>query len=156
MMRGDLYNKRGMAAIVTTVIIVALVLVAIGIIWVVINNVLQEGVSDIEGGRKCVDATISVTSASCLENACNMTLQRSGAGDGVAIGGVKLVFSDGTTSGSAQDVAGDIGQLATKSVNDTTLSDVGVANATTVDLVVYFTDSTGNEELCPGAATYNI
>ena len=45
-------NKRGLSTVVTTLIIVLLVLVAIGIIWGVVNNLVQE---NLEGAGSCYD-----------------------------------------------------------------------------------------------------
>ena len=45
-------NKRGMSAIITTLIIIALALVAIGIIWFVIQNVLSSTKSEVTQGTE--------------------------------------------------------------------------------------------------------
>jgi len=44
-------NKRGLSTVVTTLIIVLLVLVAVGIIWAVIANLLESGAEEISTGK---------------------------------------------------------------------------------------------------------
>jgi len=41
-------NKQGMSAIITMLIIIALVLVAIGAVWYVVQNVLEQGTTETE------------------------------------------------------------------------------------------------------------
>jgi flagellin-like protein len=48
-------EKKGLSAVVTTLIIILLVLVAVGIIWVVVRNVVEEGGSTIDLSVKCLD-----------------------------------------------------------------------------------------------------
>ena len=40
-------SKKGLSAVVTTLIIILLVLVAVGIIWVVVQNIVTEGAESI-------------------------------------------------------------------------------------------------------------
>ena len=44
-------NKKGLSEIVTTVIIVLLVLVAVGILWAVVGNMLQGNVDTIDSDK---------------------------------------------------------------------------------------------------------
>jgi len=150
-MRNKIYNdKRAMSAIVTTVIIVALALVAIGIVWAVINNILNESSGDVDFSQKCIDSIVSATSASCNSTGgCNVTLERTSGS--IDIGGVKLIFSNSTTKGSAQTIEGNIAEFGVKSVTS-----VGVANATKVEVVTYFEDDAGLAKNCPGSTTYNF
>jgi flagellin-like protein len=47
--RGD---KRAISPVITTLIIILLALVAIGIVWIVIKNIVSEGTEGISLGRK--------------------------------------------------------------------------------------------------------
>ena len=51
-------NKRGISGLVTTLIMVLLVLVSIGIIWTVIKNILSGGVEQISLGQLTIDLKI--------------------------------------------------------------------------------------------------
>lgn len=41
-------NKRGISGVITMLIIIALVLVAIGVVWYVIQNILEQGQEETE------------------------------------------------------------------------------------------------------------
>ena len=51
-------NKGGVSEVVTTVIMVALAIVAIGVVWVVIQNILSEQGEQIEAGLSRVSLNI--------------------------------------------------------------------------------------------------
>ncbi len=57
-------NKKGISAIITMLIIIALVLVAVGVVWYVVQNVLEQGqieteqaASDLFGDCPAADIT---------------------------------------------------------------------------------------------------
>jgi len=136
-------NNRGLSAVITTLIIILLVIVAVGIIWVVVRNVIEEGTEQLDLGTRClaVDtrATIVVNTTGTTYD---VTLHRSAGGDD--IGGVKLVFFNSTDNSGVIDVSGNIVPLAT----DTSNVDGEVTDANKVQVTVYFTDASGNEQLC--------
>ena len=43
-------SKRGLSGIITTLIIIALALVAVGIVWYVVSNVLETSKTEVETG----------------------------------------------------------------------------------------------------------
>ena len=145
-------RKQGLSAIVTTLIIVLLALVAVGIIWVVISNLIDEGVTQVDLSSKCLKIDVKAVSVDCANPAlCDVTLTR-GAG-GEAIAGVKIVFYEGTTGGSVTTETGNIEILGTSSIT-------GVASGLTapdsVKVSPYFIDDSGNEEICPQQAEFNF
>jgi len=141
-------NKQGMSAVVTTLIIILLVIVALGIIWVVVKNVIQGGVEQVEWAEKCraieVQA-VKIEASGVNFDEYDVTLSRTGAGEDV-IAGVKLVFSDGTDYSNVTEFGIAIGKLETKT-GDTTAA-TGVANATELQITPYFKDDLGEEHLC--------
>jgi len=52
-------SKRGLSAIVATLLIILLTLIAVGIIWVVIRNVVQSGAEQVDLGTKCIAIELS-------------------------------------------------------------------------------------------------
>jgi len=54
-------NTKGLSTVVTTLIIILLVLVAIGIIWGVVNNLLGKSSGTIEISTKCLDVNVKAT-----------------------------------------------------------------------------------------------
>ncbi|MBU4069460.1 MAG: hypothetical protein KJ646_00590 [Nanoarchaeota archaeon] len=144
-------RKQGLSAIITTLIIVLLALVAVGIIWVVISNVIDEGVTQVDLSSKCLKIDVKAVSASCVSGICNVTLTRNAGGE--AIAGVKIVFYDGTTGGSVTTRRGNTQILGTALIT-------GIASGLTapnsVKVSPYFIDDSGNEEICPQQAEFNF
>lgn len=140
-------NKQGMSAVVTTLIIILLVIVALGIIWVVVKNVIMGGKEQVEWAQKCraieITATKLEVSGADFEN-YTVTLSRTGAGEDT-IGGVKLVFSDGTDYSNVTEFGIAIGKLETET---SAIIVTDVANATELQITPYFVDDLGEEHLC--------
>jgi len=85
-------NKKGMSAIIVAIILIALALAAVGIVWVVVNNVLTESAEDVNVQADCLDVDIVITKASCTSgNDCSYTISRKAGGNEFT--GLKLVFS---------------------------------------------------------------
>ena len=87
-------NQRGISAVVTTLLIILLALVAIGIVWVVIRNIISEGVEEISFERFYFD--LSIKNAYIDSQDVKVGVRRSpGGGDLI---GVEFIFYDGTNS----------------------------------------------------------
>ncbi|GBE20264.1 hypothetical protein BMS3Abin17_01002 [archaeon BMS3Abin17] len=143
-------HKKGLSTIVTTLIIILLVLVAIGIVWVVIMNVVEDSTGQINTNTKCLSVSLEASSVVCSnETTCNISIYRKPGGD--ALEGVKLIFENaaGDRSLTAVDVSGNIAELGTSKSEVNT----GISNATKVEMTPYFADESGNENLCPEATS---
>lgn len=159
-------NKKGLSTIVATLIIILLVLVATGIIWVVVRNVIQGGSEDVEINAKCLDSQVVATQTTRTEfgnpavqysnNTVKVTLERLGGND--EIGGVNIVFTDiDEQSNFIYPVEGNLQRMGitTKEVqiplNEVDFANLGYLpkNATKVTVVVYFLDSSGKAVYCP-------
>jgi len=146
-----------MSAVVTTLIIILLVIVALGIIWVVIKNVLVRGTEQVELAQKCREVDLEVVK---LEDTLGdglsytITLKRTGAGETIA--GVKILLSN-TTTNTYSDVLTnfdtDIEPLGTVEETGIDTSGNPVIGANEIDLTPYFKDGAGEEELCPSTTT---
>lgn len=146
-----------MSAVVTTLIIILLVIVALGIIWVFIKNVLVRGTEQVELAQKCREVDLEVVK---LEDTTGdgtsytITLKRTGAGETIA--GVKILLSN-TTTNTYSDVLTnfdtDIEPLGT--LEETGIDTTGniVIGANQIDITPYFKDGAGEEELCPSTVT---
>jgi|SRR3989338_3369191 len=151
-------DKKGLSTIVTTLIIILLVIVAIGIVWVVVRNVLIGGVGRIDPATECLKLDMSVTQASCDSTAvCSVTVKRNPGGK--AIAGVKAIFSNSSKSGSIIDSAGDITELTSIPITATSTTG-GVVNSSSgtnkVEVTPYYKDDTGAEQLCSGTIKYTF
>ena len=149
-------NKKGLSTIVATLLIILLTLVAVGIIWVVVRNVVQGGTQQVDIDAKCLQANVVATHvANATTNpATNFSVTLSRQGGDQVIGGVKLVFTNAAgTQSAVRAYVGDIPALGTKTTFVTiapTDSDY-VANPNKVGVVSYFLDDSGNPQLCTTA-----
>ena len=144
-------NKKGLSTIVTTLIIILLSLVAIGIIWVVVSNVIEGGAEQSEINAKCLQIDIKATAAGCDGGDCNVTYRRSSGGDD--IDGIKVVLSNGQES-FTHSVSVNVQPLST---NTTTTIATGLAgNISSVQIAAYFIDASGNEQICATTSTFEF
>jgi len=152
-------NKSGLSDIILTLIMILLVLVAVGIVWAVASGVINRGAGKVDLGTRCLDVDIKATSVveswdtTSKSSSYMITLARSAGGD--SIGGVKIALSGGNTTGQnfVYDLPGNMDLLATKRVNT---SEIQLINSTIADVTVYFTDSSGNPQLCSTASTFKF
>jgi len=145
-------SKRGLSAIVATLLIILLTLIAVGIIWVVIRNIVQSGGDEAAIQAKCALVTLDVSAAQCATGSgCNVTYTRSAGGDD--IDGVFIILSNGQASNQTQ-VVGNVGPGDTRTNFSlaTGLSPV----PTSAEIAAYFVDASGNERRCNPMGTRTI
>jgi len=140
-------NKRAISAIVMTVIMVGLVLVAVGIVWAVVLNILEGQEEQLEISEKCLGLVIEPTSIECADGTCDVVVERATGSSGDAIDGVQVTVGDGTDSVTGNNEPGDI--ATTKTVSVTTDID-----ATEASVRIYFEDAEGNPQYCSQIASY--
>ena len=150
-------NKRGLSAIVTTLLVVVLVLVAVGIVWGVVKNVLTSGSESVELGGKCMNIDIRAAQVTCTDlnpDTCDVVIERTGAGSEEFVG-LKIVFRDSnsTTNSAVIDEPGNVELLVGKTISavPTTLN-----NPDSIELTVYFKDLSGNEQICSQTTSFNF
>jgi len=140
-------NKRGLSDIVATLIIILLVIVAAGIIWVVVRNVVQSGADQIELGQRCLAVNIEyvgVVETSVGSGIYNVTLARRAGGQDMA--GVKI-----TLFNNAGDNSGIIDFPAMTELQTRTMpavNNVSLSNATRIEWTPFFEDSAGRDMVC--------
>ncbi len=87
-------KKRGLSTIVMTMILIVISLVAVGIFWIVIRNVVKGGTEQVGLGKFTVDADIKNVNVDNSSNNVSFTVQRN-AGEG-EVSGIKFIFSNET------------------------------------------------------------
>ncbi len=148
-------DRKGISAIIVTLLMIVLSLVAVGAVWVVVNNVLGSGTAQISSGTKCLDVDIKatvlkdVTTATPWGTNYELTLSRSASGEN--IGGVKVSILNGTDNSDVLDFGVAVNPLESKKQTLTLTN--AVANATKVEMTPYFIDASGNEQLCQQTST---
>ncbi|MAG78869.1 hypothetical protein CMI40_00645 [Candidatus Pacearchaeota archaeon] len=83
-------NKRGISALITTLIMVLLVLVSIGIIWAIIQNIITGGVEQISLGKLLID--LKIEDPKLVGDNVSLRVNR-GIGEGDLVG-IKFVVSN--------------------------------------------------------------
>ena len=140
-------NKQGMSAVVTTLIIILLVIVALGIIWVVVKNVIDSGVEQIEVSTKCTAVEIQVVKIVEVD-AGNYSVTLSRTGTGEEIGGIRVVLANTVNNvySNVTEFGYALEPLRTKTqyINDTTVDE-----ANQLEMTVYFINDLGETEICP-------
>ena len=150
-------NKKAMSEIVTTVIMVVLALVAVAVIWQIINNLISEKGAQISITQKCLDVKISVSSVSdCTADGCTVRVSRAAGGD--AFEGVKVVLKNAANSSLVMDYSNNIPELGTVNVPATldVADPFDASTANKVEVTPYFVDESGQNKFCPSSATYNF
>jgi len=129
-------NTKGLSAVVTTLLIILLSIVAIGIIWVVVRNVISSGSEQINLGQFTLD--LSIKNAYIDGTSVVVGVRRSpGQGD---LTGVKFVFFNGTSSSVVQrDVP--INELEEKSFAFNSTEVGGISVVQTVSVAPVYTNS---------------
>jgi len=84
-------GKKGLSTIVITLIIILISLVAVGIIWVVVRNVIRSGTEGITLGQFSLGAKITYVNVNDSSNNVSFIVERN-AGEG-EITGISFVFS---------------------------------------------------------------
>ncbi len=141
-----LKDKKGLSAIVLTIIMVGLVLVAVGIVWAVILNILEGQSESLEVSQKCVGIIIEPTSIDCDGTECQVVLERGIGSSGDSVDGVGITLSNATVSNTEVIQAGNV--AATKTVTLTT-----TLMATDANVRVYFTQE-GENKFCSQVSSY--
>ena len=132
-------KKRGLSAVVTTLIIILLTIVAIGIVWVVVKNILDKGSDEITLTGLTLDLEIvrAVVDGDTLE----VTVKRN-PGEGNLVG-INFVFSDGENSAVARRDT-TLAQLGMQTFTFT-LSQLPIGDLTSISIAAIFETSSGKE-----------
>ena len=146
-------EKRGLSAVVTTLIIILLVLVSVGIIWVVVRGVVESGAEQIDVSTKCLSIDIravSVEPVDSEEGNYSVTLERKSGGN--EIEGIKVnVFNDTDSSGVM-----NFGVAIEELNEETVILESGIIDANKIEYTAYFKDASGNDVSCSYTGEFNF
>lgn len=135
-------DKRGLSAVVTTLLIILLVIVSVGIVWGVIRNIITEGAADISFELFTLD--LSIKSAYVDGSDIKVGVRRSpGGGD---MTGIKFIFNNGTDS-IAIDRDAPLGELDVRTFAFSSITEVqGIGSGDDVSVAPIF-ESSGDEKI---------
>ncbi len=146
-------KKKGLSTVVTTLIIILLVLVAIGIIWVVIANVISQGSEQISIDKFTTNLKIKNANVDNSNNSIDVDVKRNaGKGD---LEGLKFIFNDGANSEISDQDNINLVELGERRFNFV-LNNLNVDNVQTVSIAPIFKSGSGEKIYGGIVATYRI
>jgi flagellin-like protein len=135
----NIRQKRGLSGVVTTLIIILLVLVALGITWVTIRNILKEGTSDLS--LEQLTLSLDIRDAYVDGELVRVNVRRdSGGGD---LSGIKFIFDNGEETFES-DISVDMGELEARAFIFTSAEVGGIDIVETVSVAALY--MVGNNE----------
>jgi flagellin-like protein len=141
-------EKRGLSAIVTTLMFILLAFVAVSVVWVVVNNVLERGAGSVDLSSKCLEFDFEVTQTNCNAGVsgddCSITVKRNAGGDDVA--GIKLVLTN--ASAESNYVHTESGNIAVLGLKTIPIPGTGISNVNSAEVFAYLEDEFGNQQDC--------
>ena len=147
-----LRDKKGLSTVITTIIIVAIGLVAVAIVFAVVQNLLSKSGTDIDFMTKCQDAGFAITDVTCHStnpDKCDVTVKRTSGSQ--PVDGIRVVVSDGSVSSTPKDSAGDLQVGATRTVTSITMPS-GSSDVVQAEVYPYFTEGSVTK-VCPQPVT---
>ena len=135
-------NKKGLSTVVVTLIMVLLVIVAIALVWFVVQNLIKN--QPIEVRAKCIENIVTASNVVCV---------KAGTGNEV-ISGV-LVGVEGDAGKKTFEESGNINIGGSKVVTSGGILGINTANPKKVETRVILTDSKGEKVTCdPSVAEF--
>ncbi len=144
-------NKKGISAIIATLIIILLIIVVGGIIWIVIKDIIQSGAEQVELAEKC--RTLEFNNIKVSEKAggiYTITLTRTGAGTEDPVAGLKITLHNETHNSGILDFDEEFERLETRSKQ----LETGIINASEMKYTAYFLSDSGEEQICETTKTF--
>ena len=142
-------DKRGLSAIITTLLVIVLVFLAVGIVWAVVNSFITDTTEGLEVQGECnkVDLQI-VSNGTCDATACAISVERKGSATSPGIEVATQIRVVNDTEASASLDATLIGHLERKSLTASS-SHGGVTRIEVYPVVRDGSD--GDFTICPAA-----
>jgi hypothetical protein len=141
-------DKRGMSAVVTTVIMIGLVIVAVGIVWAVVMGIIEGETEELDYSQMCVGVNLEIENIDCsAAGTCAVTIKRSLGSKTDAINGVGITLATDDASDEEEVVPGNI---AVSKVATLT-SDL---DATKADMRIYVNKTDGTPYWCTQVSSY--
>lgn len=147
-------NKKGLAEIITVILIILLSLAAIVIIWQVIKPLIYKTTSQVS--LSCTTGVeLTIRSANCSGNVMTVRLERGNVED--AIKSMKFVFSNGDDSQTVElsKTAGDKMPSGLDVITysfDRTARNMTITNVTSVKIAPTMDGEGGSDLTCPVVA----
>ena len=143
-------NQKGLSAVVTNLIIILLVIVAVGIIWVVISNLIDQTSGDIN--LSSLTETLEIKKVLTEGSNVNVQVQRT-SGDGNLSGIKFIVYDSNGDSQSFEEDASTMKELDTKTFS---LSGYTGDEVAKVEVAPIYTTDKGQQKTLKVTDTYDL
>ena len=135
-------NKRGLSTIVATLLIILLTLVAVGVIWMVVRNVIQSGTEQISLGKITLDLEMKSVSVNVSNNSMEIKVKRNtGSGEFV---GLSFIIEDGSNSEVIKENV-SMEELETRNFQLSNFTKINISRVTKVSIAPIFRLESGKE-----------
>ncbi len=104
-----MFNKKGMSTIIVTILMIVLVLVAVGVVWTIVQNILTESADDISLGS--LKISLNIEKVKVTDTGIDVQVKRN-AGEANLVG-INFIISDGVDTEVFEEET-TMGELATK------------------------------------------
>jgi hypothetical protein len=139
--RGDI---RGLSTIVATLLVIMLTLVAVGIIWVVVKDVIDTNTDQISLGKFTLDLEIKNVTVNVTNSSIMVKVKRNpGEGD---ISGLKFVVEDDENT-DVIEYNSSLAELEEKSITLAVSSDINLSKIQKVSVAPIFILESGKETI---------
>ncbi|MBI2628518.1 hypothetical protein HYW74_00350 [Candidatus Pacearchaeota archaeon] len=147
-----LNKKRGVSDVITTVLMLLLIIAAIGILWLVIQNFVKKGTGTVEGRGDCLTTDLTVESAKINQSLSSEQLTVRIARAGLNSGNLSSInfYFDGSLKSATTSVWPQVGETKPYTI---TLSTADAASA--VGKEVYVAAVIG-DKTCPQSLTQTV
>ncbi|MEA3414239.1 MAG: hypothetical protein U9Q99_01810 [Nanoarchaeota archaeon] len=138
-------NTKGLSMIVTTLILVLLVLVAVGILWGPIKNLLGNTTDKFGNNAICLDLSLKPIKIQNASGAGNytVTIERTATGIDENIGAMVVLYNDESNSQTIT-LTSMFGKLDT--LTESIETDFNSTNE--IKVIPYFLDDVGTKQIC--------
>jgi hypothetical protein len=143
-------GNRGLSTIVVTLILIVLSLVAVGAVWLIVNNILKDNSSQI--GTSGLTLSMDIDHVYQDNNSVNVGVVRN-VGEGT-VTKIKFIFSDGTDS-SAVTREVNLSELQTRNFIFQ-FAEINLSSIKSISIVPYYIANNGNELLGSVKDTYSL
>jgi hypothetical protein len=143
-------NYKGLSTIVVTLIIIVLALVAVGVVWLVVSNVLKSNSSQI--GTSGLTLSMDIEHVYQNNDSVNVGVVRN-VGEGT-VTKIQFIFSDGVDS-TAVTREVNLSELQTRSFVFQ-LAEINLSSIKSISIVPYYIGNNGNELLGNVKDTYSL
>lgn len=135
-------NKKGLSTIVATLLVILLTLVAVGIIWMVLRNMIQDNAEEISFGKFTVD--LDITHARIINDTSINTTVKRNPGEGEIYGILFIVYD--VTNSELKRYNISLAELQERRFN-LMLSDLNTTNVQKLSIAPIFRLESGKESV---------